>query len=100
MDYVKSSLSPEEARAHVRQDGRFVAVFAISVYDLACSSDDNSCEGLNEWVDDNVTYGLSDMNYTPVGILPAEGDEDAKVLIEVNAEYDADDFDDNLADEV
>lgn len=74
-------LSKEEIKSKII-NGRFIHLFPIHLNELACIciSYDGTLEGLNEYVDEYIVDGLSDLNYRPVGV---QGD---MVLIEVNAD--------------
>lgn len=65
-------------------DGKLVVVIALEFGQIACSSDDNTYDGLNDIADEEILgFGggsLLDLSYRPVGV------QDTKVLVEVTAD--------------
>ncbi len=75
-------LSEKDVKDHTNAEGRLVFRFQIGLYELACSSDDGTIEGLNQIVDELMPGGviIGDINYRPVHV---DGD---LIVTEVDAD--------------
>lgn len=90
--YLKTPLSPEQARRRLKK-GRLTVVVAVPLTKIARSSRDGSINGFNDLLDTLILVDgcLEDINFAAVGLIgPTKANPDSRVLVEVNAKIAAD----------
>ncbi len=93
MKILTRPLTNDEAKALIKDD-RLEVVIKMPFYQIACSSEDGSYDGMNDYADHYIVGGdfyLGDLSYSVVGHEPAtEAEPSGFVLVQVNAEVDFD----------
>jgi hypothetical protein len=82
----------EEIKGCIDKAGRLKITIGLPLGRIACSSDNETYDGLNDVVDeilgapDGIDGILLDITYDPVGVVPGGGDEEGLVLVEVGGD--------------
>ena len=82
--FGKQALVPmdSEEMEEIAYNGRITLIVSIPFNELACISNEESLDGLNDWVDTEVGGCLSDINYRAIAV----DHENDSVFFEVNGE--------------